>query len=62
MRPRVSLVGGEDDGATRVGAAEETPGLAMGFTVVAGKVTYPPVAAATDQPYVELSDVLGAAA
>jgi alanine dehydrogenase len=43
-------------------AAEENPGLAKGFNVVAGKVTYKPVAEATDQPYVELSDVLGAAA
>ena len=43
-------------------AAEENPGLAKGFNVVAGKVTYQPVAEATDQPYVELSDVLGAAA
>jgi alanine dehydrogenase len=43
-------------------AAEENPGLAKGFNVVAGKVTYQPVAEATGQPYVELSDVLGAAA
>src|SRR6185503_19001979 len=32
-------------------AAEENPGLAKGFNVVAGKVTYKPVAEATDQPY-----------
>ena len=43
-------------------AAEENPGLAKGFNVVAGKVTYQPVAEATGQTYVELSDVLGAAA
>jgi alanine dehydrogenase len=43
-------------------AAEENPGLAKGFNVVAGKVTYQPVAEATGQPYVELSDVLGATA
>ena len=43
-------------------AAEENPGLAKGFNVVAGKVTYQPVAEATGQPYVELADALGAAA
>ena len=49
-------------GAGPARAAEENPGLAKGFNVVAGKVTYKPVAEATDQPYVDLSDVLGAAA
>ena len=49
-----------DAGAAR--AAEENPGLAKGFNVVAGKVTYQPVAEATGQPYVELGDALGAAA
>jgi alanine dehydrogenase len=43
-------------------AAEENPGLAKGFNVVAGKVTYQPVAEATGQPYSELSAALGAAA
>ena len=43
-------------------AAEQNPGLAKGFNVVAGKVTYEPVAEATGQPYVELGDALGAAA
>jgi alanine dehydrogenase len=49
-----------DAGAAR--AAEENPGLAKGFNVVAGKVTYQPVAEATDQPYSELSAALGATA
>jgi alanine dehydrogenase len=39
-------------------AAEENPGLAKGFNVVAGKVTYQPVAAATGQPYAEVADTL----
>src|SRR4051812_25877684 len=43
-------------------AAEENPGLAKGFNVVAGKVTYQPVADATGQSYVELAEALGAAA
>jgi alanine dehydrogenase len=43
-------------------AAEENPGLAKGFNVVAGKVTYEPVAEATGQPYSELSTALGATA
>lgn len=41
-------------------AAQENPGLAKGFNVVAGKVTYQPVAEATGQPYVELGDALDA--
>jgi alanine dehydrogenase len=44
------------------GAAEENPGLAKGFNVVAGKVTYKPVAEATGQAYVDLADALKAAA
>jgi alanine dehydrogenase len=43
-------------------AARENPGLAKGFNVVGGKVTYQPVAEATGQPFVELGDALGAAA
>jgi alanine dehydrogenase len=43
-------------------AAEENPGLAKGFSVVAGKVTYQPVAEATGQAYAELGDALSAAA
>jgi alanine dehydrogenase len=39
-------------------AARENPGLARGVNVVAGKVTYAPVAEATGQPYEELEDVL----
>jgi alanine dehydrogenase len=39
-------------------AAKENPGLANGVNVVAGKVTYQPVAAATDQPYTELFEAL----
>ena len=42
-------------------AAEENPGLAKGFNVVAGKVTYRPVAEATGQAYVELGEALAAA-
>jgi alanine dehydrogenase len=43
-------------------AAEENPGLAKGFNVVAGKVTYEPVAEATGHPYAALTAALGAAA
>src|ERR671911_156799 len=35
-------------------AARENPGLARGFNVVGGKVTYQPVAAATETEYTEL--------
>jgi len=41
-------------------AAKENPGLAKGVNVVDGKVTYQPVAEATDQPYTELFDALSA--
>jgi alanine dehydrogenase len=41
------------------GAARQNPGLAKGVNVVAGKVTYEPVAEATGQAYVELFDALG---
>src|ERR671916_1848073 len=44
------------------GAARENPGLAKGVNVVAGKVTYEPVAEATGQPYTELFEALGARA
>jgi alanine dehydrogenase len=44
------------------GAARENPGLAKGVNVVAGKVTYEPVAEATGQPYAELFETLGAKA
>src|SRR3954454_2669586 len=40
------------------GAAADNPGLASGFNVVAGKVTYQPVADATGQEYTPLFDVL----
>jgi alanine dehydrogenase len=40
------------------GAASDNPGLAAGFNVVDGKVTYEPVADATDQEYTPLFDVL----
>jgi len=40
------------------GAAADNPGLAAGFNVVDGKVTYQPVADATDQPYTPLFEVL----
>jgi alanine dehydrogenase len=40
-------------------AARENPGLAKGVNVVDGKVTYEPVAEATEQPYVELFEALG---
>jgi alanine dehydrogenase len=43
-------------------AARENPGLAKGVNVVDGKVTYQPVAEATDQPYAELFEALGEAA
>ncbi len=42
-------------------AASRNPGLAKGVNVVAGKVTYAPVAEATGQPYEDLFDALGAA-
>ena len=41
------------------GAARQNPGLAKGVNVVAGKVTYAPVAEATGQPYADLFDALG---
>ena len=41
------------------GAARDNPGLAKGVNVVGGKVTYEPVAEATDQPYTELFEALG---
>ena len=44
------------------GAARENPGLAKGVNVVDGKVTYQPVAEATDQPYTDLFEALGARA
>jgi alanine dehydrogenase len=40
-------------------AAQDNPGLASGVNVVDGKVTYQPVAEATDQPYTPLQDALG---
>jgi alanine dehydrogenase len=43
-------------------AARDNPGLAKGVNVVAGQVTYRPVAEATGQPYTELFETLGAAA
>ncbi len=43
-------------------AARENPGLAKGVNVVDAKVTYQPVAEATDQPYTELFEALGARA
>jgi alanine dehydrogenase len=43
-------------------ASRENPGLAKGVNVVAGKVTYAPVAEATGQEYTELDDAIGAAA
>ncbi|MGH2968545.1 MAG: alanine dehydrogenase [Solirubrobacteraceae bacterium] len=43
-------------------AARENPGLAKGVNVVDGKVTYQPVAEATEQPYTELFEALGARA
>ncbi|HEX4691148.1 MAG TPA: alanine dehydrogenase [Solirubrobacteraceae bacterium] len=44
------------------GASRENPGLAKGVNVVAGKVTYRPVADATGQPYQDLFEALGEAA
>jgi alanine dehydrogenase len=44
------------------GASRQNPGLAKGVNVVAGKVTYRPVADATGHPYQELFDALGEAA
>jgi alanine dehydrogenase len=41
------------------GAARHNPGLAKGVNVVAGKVTYEPVAEATGQPYAALFEALG---
>jgi alanine dehydrogenase len=41
------------------GAARENPGLAKGVNVVAGNVTYAPVAEATGYEYVDLSQALG---
>jgi alanine dehydrogenase len=43
-------------------AARQNPGLARGVNVVAGNVTYQPVAEATGQPYAELADALAIAA
>jgi alanine dehydrogenase len=43
-------------------AARDNPGLAKGVNVVAGNVTYRPVAEATGQPYADLFEALGAAA
>ena len=59
--PMVPLLAGislavADRGAA--GAASDNPGLATGFNVVDGKVTYQPVAEATDQEYTPLFDVL----
>ena len=48
-----------DEGVAR--AAHADPGFARGVNVVAGKVTYQPVAEAIGQPHVELSDALAAA-
>ena len=42
-------------------AARENPGLARGFNVVGGKVTYEPVAAATETEYTELFEALAPA-
>jgi alanine dehydrogenase len=39
-------------------AARENPGLAKGVNVVDGKVTYRPVAEATEQPYADLFEAL----
>src|SRR3712207_5139004 len=43
-------------------AARENPGLAKGVNVLAGKVTYQPVADATGHEYTELFEAIGAAA
>jgi alanine dehydrogenase len=40
-------------------ASRQNPGLAKGVNVVAGRVTYAPVAEATGQPYADLFDALG---
>jgi len=40
-------------------AARENPGLAHGVNVAGGRVTYKPVAEATEQPYGELFEILG---
>jgi alanine dehydrogenase len=45
-----------------VQAAKDNPGLAQGVNVVAGKLTYEPVAEPTGQPYTPLFDALGEAA
>ena len=45
--------------ASVAGAARQNAGLAKGVNVVAGKVTYAPVAEATGQPYADLFDALG---
>jgi alanine dehydrogenase len=42
-------------------ASRENAGLARGVNVVAGKVTYEPVAEATGTEYTELFEALGAA-
>ena len=42
-------------------AAKENAGLAKDVNVVGGKVTYQPVADATEQPYSELFEALAAA-
>src|SRR5215208_5962337 len=49
-----------DAGVAR--AARENPGLAKGFNVVDGKVTYQPVAEATGHEFTELFEALGARA
>jgi alanine dehydrogenase len=53
--PYVLLVA--DEGVAT--AARANAGLAKGVNVVDGKVTYQPVAEATNQPYAELFDALG---
>ena len=53
--PYVLLVADEGVAA----AARANAGLAKGVNVVDGKVTYQPVAEATNQPYAELFDALG---
>ena len=44
-----------------VAAARANPGLAAGFNVVGGQVTYAPVASATETEHVELFEALGGA-
>ena len=56
VKPLRHVVHVADRGAA--GAAADNPGLAAGFNVVAGKVTYEPVAEATGQAYTPLFDVL----